>query len=116
VPGGVIVVHEAEYVARLTYNGRTHDIQPGWSYADIGNARTKCGVKGPFPIESLASGRPLKVTCKKCTGADRPGRPHPAPRAPRRLTPAPYAAPSSRRKNVATHGSPAAAQEAGGTR
>ncbi|MDX3069832.1 MULTISPECIES: hypothetical protein [Streptomyces] len=64
------MAREAEYVARFTHNGRTHDIQPGWSYDNINNARTKCAMKGPFAIESLASGRLLDVTCTPCAAAD----------------------------------------------
>ncbi|MGW0868238.1 hypothetical protein [Streptomyces sp. FR1] len=60
----------AEYVARFTHNGKAHDIQPGWSYANISNARTKCGMNGPFATESLASGRLLDVTCAPCVAAD----------------------------------------------
>ncbi|WP_019061379.1 hypothetical protein [Streptomyces prunicolor] len=64
------MAREAEHVARFTHKGKTHDIQPGWSYANISNARTKCGMNGPFATESLASGRPLEVTCTPCGTAD----------------------------------------------
>lgn len=64
------MVQEATYVARPEANGATHDLQPGWSYANISGARTKCGIEGPFAIESLQSGNPLKVTCHVCAAAD----------------------------------------------
>ncbi|QDN54057.1 hypothetical protein [Streptomyces sp. S1D4-20] len=64
------MAREATYVARPARNGATHDLQPGWSYANISNARTKCGIKGPFAIESLRSGSPLTVTCPTCAAAD----------------------------------------------
>jgi len=64
------MAHEATYVARPTPGGSTHDLQPGWSYANITGTHTTCGIKGPFAIESLHSGSPLPVTCPKCAAAD----------------------------------------------
>ncbi|MEV7885222.1 hypothetical protein ACWD3I_25140 [Streptomyces sp. NPDC002817] len=64
------MAREAEHVARFTHTGKTHDIQPGWSYSRISEARTKCRMNGPFAIESLASGRLLEVTCTLCAAAD----------------------------------------------
>lgn len=55
-----------QYVARLRRNGRTHAIRDGWSYSNISNARTGCGIKGPFGIEHLQSGTELSVTCLNC--------------------------------------------------
>lgn len=64
----------AQYIARMTgvgSRGASHKIRDGWSYADISNARTGCGIQGPFSIEHLGSGRDLPVTCQRsgCKGA-----------------------------------------------
>lgn len=65
----------ATYVARFSGGERgkpgatTHAIRDGWSYDRIGQARTGCGLSGPFTIEHLQSGRGLVVTCQRpgCT-------------------------------------------------
>lgn len=64
------MAQRATHVARLRRNGATHDIRPGWSYINIANARTKCGIPGPFPIESLNPSGLLTVTCKQCAKTD----------------------------------------------
>lgn len=64
------MAQEATYVARPTPHDSTHDIQPGWSYTNITNARTKCGIEGPFAIEYLHSLSPLTVTCTTCAQLD----------------------------------------------
>jgi hypothetical protein len=65
----------AQYVARFQggekgkHSSVTHKIRDGWSYDNISNARTGCGMSGPFAVEHLQSGRDLPVTCRR-TGCD----------------------------------------------
>jgi hypothetical protein len=63
---------EAQYVARVTGKGATHKIRDGWAYSNISNARTGCGIKGPFSIEHYQSGRKITVTCQRagCAGSE----------------------------------------------
>lgn len=61
---------EAEYVATFGTNETTHAIREGWSYDRISQARTGCGMSGPFGVNSTQSGRKIEVTCcrRGCAG------------------------------------------------
>ena len=62
---------EAQYIARKNDNCESHTVRDGWTYSNISDARTGCGIKGPFAIEHLQSGRGLPVTCRRagCDGS-----------------------------------------------
>lgn len=66
---------EAQYVARMDgskSDSTTHKVRDGWSYDRITEARTGCGIKGPFSIEHYGSGRLITVTCRRlgCRGEE----------------------------------------------
>lgn len=60
-------MNEAAYIARYGRSAVAHAIRDGWSYSSIDNARTLCGRHGPFAVEHYTSGKPIPVTCARCS-------------------------------------------------